>query len=221
MAEPQGVHGSPWTQRMLQIVAAEGPIRREELLARVADMVPPGFAHRTFVTQVRWSAAEHGYNSAHRIDTPTDATIYKGTRKVVNTALWGLAKRGFLIIETDDDGVQWVRKGRERIVISREEKAAHAQRNWDSMTPEQRAARTEKMRETLLANRERQGALAKAGLAKLSPEKLSEKARRGWETRRANYTAEEIRKQGEEASKKRTARWEEEGHPLRGVPRGW
>lgn len=187
-----GRTSSAWSQRMEDYLHAHhpNPVWREELLAIAMDLIPPGRAFRVWDHQLDWLAKRSGSNPVKNRQ-PTDQSIRRGQRYLAQQALIGLRHRGLIVIQTDEDGRDWVSLGRPRRQPTPEEYSAWAQRAANSRTPEDRRRSALKAAATL--GRQRSSRIRKIAAARLTPEQHRERTLKGWETRRAHQAERDAR----------------------------
>ena len=103
---------TPWTERLRELVEA-GPVSRDEAVAEMAGLVPPGRAYRDTERVLDWVRDKHEYKSK-RVPTDKEQTksirIKGGQKRIARSALWTQIHHG-RIEEYTVKGIRMLRKG--------------------------------------------------------------------------------------------------------------
>jgi len=109
---PLAPQTSAVTRRAYEIIAEAGRIRREEVMVAIMPLIPAGMAYRANETARRGqhSQGKRRHAPEQRAMQRDMATLVGyGRRAKATVALYGILKTGRVILETDEDGVKWLR----------------------------------------------------------------------------------------------------------------
>lgn len=181
-----------WMDRVYDIVENGGPVLRKQVVLAAMDLVPPGRADRAWQNQKRWLASDRGYLTQQKSPPGSDRSIRAGARMLVQQSIWSAIKRGRLVQTVDDQGRQWLSRGRGIIEATPEQLSERARRAAATVGRERRSQmRSEQWAKMSEETRQR----IRMGPRSIDPAKRSDNSRKGWITRRQHYTAEEIARQ--------------------------
>jgi hypothetical protein len=102
----------PWTERLRELVA-HGPVPRDEAVAEMAALVPPGRAYRDTERVLEWVRTKHNHKTVRESaddEATKDRRIKGGQKRIVRSALWTQIHHG-QIEEFEQDGVTMLRQG--------------------------------------------------------------------------------------------------------------
>lgn len=102
---------TPWTVRLNKMLD-KGPISRDEAVAEMASLVPPGRAYRDTERVLKWVREKHHYKSKRATpdkEQTKDVRIKGGQKRIVRSALWTQIKLGH-IEAYEENGIQMLRK---------------------------------------------------------------------------------------------------------------
>lgn len=105
---------SPWTATAIEIVMKEGRIRERELVELVAGLVPPSRAFHFTIANRRRNQALSRQKGARvgrpkRLSADPQRSTLIGQRGIAQRSIYGLAMRGVLRYEYDEE--RWVLPG--------------------------------------------------------------------------------------------------------------